>query len=101
MGKTPQEIAGHFTKLYLGDEKKLNILPATVYPKATENVAEMIEIIKVLLSKGFAYQVNGTVYFDVKKFKNYGKLSGNTLDKMDNLLKAVRVSLETDKKFRW
>ena len=98
MGKTPQEIAGHFTKLYLGDEKKLNILPATVYPKATENVAEMIEIIKVLLSKGFAYQVNGTVYFDVKKFKNYGKLSGNTLDKMDNLLKAVRVSLETDKK---
>ncbi len=98
MGKTPREIAEHFTKLYLEDEKKLNILPATVYPKATENIAEMIEIVKILLKKGFAYQVDGTVYFDVKKFKNYGKLSGNTLDKMDNLLKAVRVSLETDKK---
>jgi len=97
-GKTPQEIAEHFTKIYLEDEKKLNILPATVYPKATENIKEMIEIIKVLLKKGFAYLVDGTVYFDVKKFKNYGKLSGNTLDKMDNLLKAVRVSLETDKR---
>ena len=97
-GKTPQEIAEHFTKIYLEDEKKLNILPATVYPKATENIKEMIEIIKVLLKKGFAYLVDGTVYFDVKKFKNYGKLSGNTLDKMGNLLKAVRVSLETDKR---
>lgn len=98
MGKAPQEIAEYFTKLFLYDEKKLNILPATVYPKATENVKEMIEIIKILLSKGFAYEVDRTVYFNVKKFKNYGKLSGNTLSKMDNLLKAVRVSLETDKK---
>ena len=97
-GKTPQEIAEHFTKIYLNDEKKLNILPATVYPKATDHIKEMIEIIKILLKKGFAYEVDGTVYFDVKKFKNYGKLSGNTLGKMDNLLKAVRVSLETDKK---
>ncbi len=97
-GKTPSQIAQHFTKIYLEDEKKLNILPATVYAKATENVKEMIEIIKILLKKGFAYQVDGTVYFNVKKFKNYGKLSGNTLDKMDNLLRAVRVSLETDKK---
>ena len=98
MGKTPQEIAEYFTKLFLYDEKKLNILPATVCPKATENVKEMIEIIKILLKKGFAYEVDRTVYFNVKKFKNYGKLSGNTLSKMDNLLKAVRVSLETDKK---
>ncbi len=98
MGKTPTQIAEHFTKIFLEDEKKLNILPATVYPKASGNIKEMIEIIKILIKKGFAYQVDGTVYFEVKKFKNYGKLSGNTLDKMDNLLKAVRVSLETDKK---
>ena len=97
-GKTPQEIAEHFTKIYLDDEKKLNILPATVYPKATDHIKEMIEIIKILLKKGYAYNVDGTVYFNVKKFKNYGKLSGNTLDKMDNLLKAVRISVETDKK---
>lgn len=97
-GKTPQEIAEHFTKIFLEDEKKLNILPATVYPKATDHVKEMVEIIKILIKKSFAYEVDGTVYFDVKKFKNYGKLSGNTLDKMDNLLKAVRISVETDKK---
>ncbi|MFH1833315.1 MAG: cysteine--tRNA ligase [Candidatus Levyibacteriota bacterium] len=97
-GKTPQEISEHYTELYLEDEEKLNIKKANKFPKASENVKEMIEIIKVLLKKGLAYEVDGTVYFDVKKFKDYGKLSGNTLDKMDNLLKAVRVSVETDKK---
>lgn len=96
--KTPQEIVEYFTKLFLQDERKLNILPATKYPKATEHVREMIAIATMLLKKGFAYEVGGTVYFDVKKFKGYGKLSGNTLDKMDKLLKAVRISLETDKK---
>jgi len=97
-GKTPQQIASYYTDLYLKDEKKLNIKKASVYPKASGHVKEMIEIIKILLKKGLAYTTAGTVYFNVKKFKNYGKLSGNTVDKMDNLLKAVRVSLETDKK---
>ena len=97
-GKTPAEIAEHFTDLYLKDEKKLNILPATFYPKASEHIKEMIVIIKILLDKKLAYEVDGNIYFDVKKFKNYGKLSGNTLDKMENLLEAVRVSVETDKK---
>jgi len=98
LGKTPQQIAKHFTKIYLEDEKKINILPVAICPKASEHIKEMIAIISILLKKGFAYEADGTVYFDVKKFKNYGKLSGNTLNKMDNLLKAVRVSLETDKK---
>ncbi|MEK7559537.1 MAG: class I tRNA ligase family protein, partial [Patescibacteria group bacterium] len=106
-GKAPQEIARHFTDLYLKDEKKLNILPATFCPKASDHIKEMIAIIKILIEKGLAYEVHsagsgsstdGNVYFDVKKFKNYGKLSGNTLDKMENLLEAVRVSVETDKK---
>jgi len=97
-GKTPLQIAGHYTKLFLEDEKKLNIIKATVYPKATEHIKEMIKMISILLKKGLAYQSDGTIYFDVKKFKDYGKLSGNTLDKMDKLLKAVKVSVETDKK---
>lgn len=96
-GKTPLEIAENYTKLYREDEKKLNIIPAEYNPKATEHVSEMIEIIKELLKKGFAYETDGNVYFDVKKFKDYGKLSGNTLDKMGELLEAVRVSAETDK----
>lgn len=97
-GKTPKEIADYYTNIYLKDEEKLNIKKAARYPKASEHVKEMIEIIKILLKKGLAYEADGTIYFNVRKFKDYGKLSGNTLDKMDNLLKAVRVSLETDKK---
>lgn len=97
-GKKPLEIAQHYTKLFLADSKKLNIEPPDVMPKATENIEEMITIIKILVEKGFAYVADGNVYFDVDKFKNYGKLSGNTLDKMDQLLEAVRVSVETDKK---
>ncbi len=97
-GKTPLEIAENYTKLFQEDEKKLNIVPADHNPKATDHVKEMIEIIKVLLDKGFAYETDGVIYFDVKKFADYGKLSGNTLDKMDQLMEAVRVSVETDKK---
>lgn len=97
-GKKPLEIAQYYTDLFFKDEEKLNIKKASKYPKATEHIKEMIEIIKVLLKKGLAYETDGTIYFDVDKFKQYGKLSGNTLDKMDQLLKAVRVSLETDKK---
>ncbi len=97
-GKSPLELAEHYSKLYFEDEKKLNILPADVVPKATEHIEEMIAMIKILLEKGFAYETEGTVYFNVKKFSDYGKLSGNTLEKMDALLEAVRVSAETDKK---
>ncbi len=97
-GKSPMEIAQYYTKLFWEDEKKLNILKASAYPKATEHIKEMIEMISILLKKGLAYRSDGNIYFDVKKFKDYGKLSGNTLDKMDKLLKAVRVSVETDKK---
>ncbi|HSX57971.1 MAG TPA: cysteine--tRNA ligase [Candidatus Saccharimonadales bacterium] len=96
-GKTPLELAKHYTDLYREDENKLNILPAQENPKATDHVEEMIEIIKKLIEKGLAYETDGNVYFEVKKFKNYGKLSGNTLDKMDQLMEAVRVSAETDK----
>jgi len=97
-GKTPQEIASEYTKIFLEDEKALNIILADAFPKATEHVQEMIELTKTLLEKGFAYETEGGVYFNVKKFAPYGKLSGNTLDKMDKLLEAVRVATETDKK---
>lgn len=97
-GKTPQEIADEYTKTFLEDEERLNILPADVFPKATDHIKEMIELTKELLDKDFAYEADGNIYFNVKKFGNYGQLSGNTLDKMDKLLEAVRVSSESDKK---
>ena len=97
-GRTPQQIAQEYTEKFFTDEKRLNILPADTFPKATEHIKEMIQLTKTLIDAGYAYNADGTVYFNVKKFTNYGKLSGNTLNKMGKLLAAVRVATETDKK---
>lgn len=94
----PLDIAQKYTDLFLKDCQRLNILPQDNLVKATEHINEMIEIIKKLVDKRIAYVAGGNVYFRVANFRNYGKLSGNTLDKMDQLLEAVRVSVETDKK---
>lgn len=98
MGITPLELSKTYTDKFLKDAKKLNILDHDVMPKASDHIEEMVEVIKVLIEKGFAYVTDGNVYFKVEKFADYGKLSGNTLDKMDQLLEAVRISVETDKK---
>lgn len=98
LGITPLELSKTYTDKFLKDAKRLNILNHDQMPKASDHIEEMIEVIKVLIDKGFAYQTDGNVYFKVEKFSDYGKLSGNTLDKMDQLLEAVRVSVETDKK---
>lgn len=98
LGITPLELSKKYTDKFLHDAKRLNILDHDVMPKASDHIEEMIEVIKVLMDKGFAYETDGNVYFKVDKFADYGKLSGNTLDKMDQLLEAVRVSVETDKK---
>lgn len=98
LGITPLELSQRYTEKFLNDMKKLNISPPDTMPKASQHVGEMIEVIQVLLDKGCAYETNGDIYFDVKKFEKYGRLSGNTLDKADALLEAVRVSKETDKK---
>jgi len=98
MGITALELSKIYTDKFLKDAKKLNILEHDVLPKASDHIEEMIEVIKVLIDKEFAYEIDGNVYFKVEKFADYGKLSGNTLDKMDQLLEAVRVSVETDKK---
>ena len=97
-GITPLELSEIYTEKFLKDAKKLNILEQDVMPKASDHIQEIVEVIEVLLQKGFAYEADGNVYFKVEKFKTYGKLSGNTLDKMDQLLEAVRISVETDKK---
>ena len=80
--KTPWEIAEFYTKAFLEDSRSLNLKEPMVRPKATEHIKEMIELIEKLIEKGYAYEVNGSVYFDVFKFKDYGKLSGNTLEKL-------------------
>ncbi|MFA6437178.1 MAG: cysteine--tRNA ligase [Candidatus Paceibacterota bacterium] len=80
---SPKDIAKHYEDAFRSDEKTLNIEPAEFYPRATENIPEMIEAVKTLIDKEFAYENDGAVFFDVTKFKDYGKLSGNTLEKLE------------------
>lgn len=72
---TIQELASEYTQYFFDDLLKLNILPADVYPKATEHIGKMIKYIEELLKKDLAYEKEGSVYFDISKFPDYGKLS--------------------------
>jgi len=79
-GRTAQEIADFYTQAFLDDTEKFNIQRAASYPKASEYIPQMIELNAKLLERGHAYEVDGTVYYDVQSFPAYGRLSGNTLD---------------------
>ncbi len=99
-GRSPTEIAEHYTKAFFRDIDRLNIRRAQVYPKASEHVDEMIRMIQKLLKKGHAYKVKHedggiSVYFDVASFKRYGKLSGN---KIDDLQAGKRIEVRDEKK---
>ncbi len=95
--KSVHDIAEFYTQAFKKDIENLNIKKPHKLPKATEHVKEMIEIIKILIEKKYAYEKNGSVYFEVRKFKNYGKLSGNTIDKLE-AGKSGRVKNNPDKK---
>ena len=68
-GKTTEEIAQHYTDAFLEDEAKLSILPAHEFPRATANVGEMVQLTETLVARGFAYEVDGNVYFEVVKVR--------------------------------
>ena len=91
-GQTPAEIAQFYTDRFLSDEGKLSIQPAHEFPKATDHIEEMIEIVERLVEKGYAYEADGNVYFSVSEFPDYGKLSGNIHEA--ELLEAVRVEAD-------
>jgi cysteinyl-tRNA synthetase len=80
--KTPAEIAAHYTEAYLADAAALNLQPAAAYPRASEYVPQMQELVAKLLEGGHAYEVDGNVYFAVESFPGYGRLSGNTLERL-------------------
>ncbi|MCS7120054.1 MAG: cysteine--tRNA ligase [Candidatus Bathyarchaeota archaeon] len=77
MGLSVQELAEKYTDAYFEDAKKLGIIKPDVNPRATQHIPEIIEAIRRLIERGYAYQADGDVYFDVTKFGDYGKLSGN------------------------
>ncbi len=94
-GKDPMQIAAFYTAAWLDDEKLINIRPPDVLPRATDHIGEMLEITRALLDKGLAYEVGGTVYFDVRAFPTYGRLSGQ---RVDQGRAGTRVEVETDKR---
>lgn len=82
-GVTYKDISEKYIEEFWVDAKGMNIREATVHPKATENIDEIIDIVSALIEKGFAYAVDGDVYFSTKKFKEYGKLSHQPLEDLE------------------
>lgn len=93
-GVTVKELADRFIEEYFKDAGSLGIKCATVHPRATEHIDAIIELIKTLEDKGYAYNVNGDVYFRVKKFAPYGKLSHQPLE---NLEAGARIDVGEQK----
>ncbi|MFW5746748.1 MAG: cysteine--tRNA ligase [Nanoarchaeota archaeon] len=85
----PWKIAEKYTSVFLEAVDALGMERVEWYPRATEHVQEMIAITQRLLDVGFAYEAGGNVYFDVAAFEEYGKLSGNTLEKLESQGRAV------------
>jgi cysteinyl-tRNA synthetase len=81
-GLSPWDIARKYTEAFLEDSDAVGIERADEYPRATDHVPEMIEITRQLLDSGNAYEVEGNVYFDVRSFSGYGRLSGNNLERL-------------------
>jgi len=96
--KTPEEITRFYEESFKETEKEINILPAQFFPRATAHIPQMIKMIRGLIEKDLAYEKNSNVFFDVTKFPDYGKLSGNTLE---NLQIGARLEEHPDKKNPW
>lgn len=95
LGKAFEDVVDENLDLYHHDLKSLGILGADFEPRATENIEAMVHHIQALVGKGFAYESGGDVYFKVRAFENYGKLSGQSVDQM---LEAVRIDPGSKKK---
>ncbi|MBI2099428.1 cysteine--tRNA ligase [Candidatus Uhrbacteria bacterium] len=92
---SPKQIAEKFTQAFFNDINALNIKPAWKYPRASAHIKEMIKMIEKLIRAGYGYKDGCNVYYEVRKFSDYGKLSGNTLE---NLLAGARVAPVSGKK---
>lgn len=93
-GCAPEDIAEKYTRVFFEESAKLGVQRADHHPRATEYVPKMIEMVSALEQKGFAYTVEGDVYFRVSQFDGYGKLSGR---KIDDLLSGARVEVSVKK----
>jgi cysteinyl-tRNA synthetase len=93
-GIAPDEITERLIADWHADTQAMNVLPATVYPRATTEIPSIVTMIEGLIAKGFAYEVGGDVYYRVRNFKGYGKLSHRNLD---DLLSGARIDVDERK----
>jgi cysteinyl-tRNA synthetase len=93
--KHPMALAEFYTASYFDDMDKLNVLRPDISPRASGHIPEQIELVQTLIDKGNAYESNGSVYFDVSKFKDYGKLSGR---KVEDMHAGARVEISEEKR---
>jgi cysteinyl-tRNA synthetase len=91
----PMELVEKYTRRYFEDMDALNVQRPDISPRASGHIPEQIELIKTLIEKGYAYEVNGSVYFDVAKWPEYGKLSGR---RVEELMEGARVEVNPDKR---
>lgn len=97
-GVSSEEISQRYIAECKKDMADMNVKPATTHPLATQEIDGMIDMIQTLIDKGYAYPVaDGTVYFRVKKFKEYGKLSHKNLDDLQSGFRSLQVSGEDQK----
>ena len=96
-GTTAQEISQRYIAECKKDMEGMNIKPATKNPLATEEICGMVDMIQNLINKGYAYEKNGTVYFRVRQFKDYGKLSHKNLDDLRSGERSLLVTGEDEK----
>ncbi|MDO5424835.1 MAG: cysteine--tRNA ligase [Eubacteriales bacterium] len=96
-GVSAQEISERYIAECKKDMAAMNVKPATTHPQATQEIAGMLEMIEDLIEKGYAYNVNGTVYFRTRKFKEYGKLSHKNLDDLRSGNRSLLVTGEDQK----
>lgn len=94
LGITVKELAEQYIAEYFIDAKGLGIREATVHPRATENIDAIIALVQNLIDKGYAYEVDGDVYYSTKKFKEYGKLSHQPLEDLES---GARIDINEDK----
>ena len=94
-GLTPTELADKYANAFLEDIREFNIKAADKYLRVSENIDQIIEMVKTLIDKGYAYEVNGNVYFSVESFDDYGKLSGRNLDEMQA---GARIAVNEEKR---
>jgi cysteinyl-tRNA synthetase len=94
-GRDWKEVADTYIESFRADMKSLGVIPPTFEPRATDHIGDMVEMIDGLIKKGYAYQLNGSVYFSVTSDKNYGSLSGRSLDEM---MAGVRIEVDDRKK---